>query len=84
MNEIFDKIIGKHEEYEQCIEHIHLRGSMDVAEETKPFLIELKKEGIEGLEFELYLTNKNIPTKNDFFYESAIKFLNTKNLKNDN
>jgi hypothetical protein len=76
--EIFDKIIAKHDEYYQCIQHIHLRGANDVREETIPLVEEASKQGYSGNEFKKYVHEVNplIKFKGNIFLRAVIHFLN--------
>jgi hypothetical protein len=77
--EIFDRIIEKHDEYVQCVQHINLRAESDVRAETVPLMNQAIKEGHNGKDFKKYLfKSKSNPllTKSNPFLSGVISYLN--------
>ena len=71
--ELFEQLLSKHEEYLDCVAHVHLRGIRDVKEETIEILDELIFIHISGRQLKTYLKTSGIEI--DDFFKSCIKYL---------
>ena len=77
MKELFDKILAKRNEFNECALRLHFRGLGDIREETIPLLNEMLKGGYNVEDFKLYLKERSVKvSKNDVYLRSVIKYLN--------